>query len=147
MSKQKGSVINITPDINFSKHRNSLSKSLDVRDLAGNPIKGSVKRHFNSVLERIEKRYNIKKEAFSLLSIEQLKDLYNNPVKPQVCSSTDKSALADVYFDKQYQIYEQEVVENLNNIDQTQLNEVEKIALKRCIELKTLKEKINSENN
>lgn len=140
-------IINTTGNIPFSKNRNGKSKSLDVRDMSGKPIRGSVEGHYQQVNSRIQDRYDLKKEAFQLLNFEQVKEIYNNPVKPTICSNTDKAALADVYFDKQYQVYEQLSIEQLEEINDESLNTVEKIAKERCLKLKKLQNKIDNETN
>lgn len=138
-------VINTAGNIPFSKNRNGKSKSLDVRDMSGKPIRGSVEGHYQQVNNRIQDRYDNKKEAFQLLNFEQIKDIYRNPVKPTICSNTDKAALADVYFDKQYQIYDELSIEQLEEINDESLNTVEKIAKERCLKLKKLQNKIDNE--
>jgi len=141
------SVITTNGQIPFSKHRNTKSKSLDVRDMAGNKINGSIEGHFKQINQKVQARYDLKKEAFNLLSIDEIKDIYNNPVKPTISSNTDKSALADVYFDKKYQIYDVLSIEELEAIQESDLDVVEKIAKNRCLELKQLKNKIQNKES
>lgn len=138
-------IINTAGNIPFSKNRNGKSKSLDVRDMSGKPIRGSVEGHYQQVNNKIQDRYDTKKEAFQLLNFEQIKDIYRNPVKPTICSNTDKAALADVYFDKQYHIYDELSIEQLEEINDESLNTVEKIAKERCLKLKKLQNKIDNE--
>ena len=138
-------IINTAGNIPFSKNRNGKSKSLDVRDMSGKPIRGSVEGHYQQVNNKIQDRSDTKKEAFQLLNFEQIKDIYRNPVKPTICSNTDKAALADVYFDKQYHIYDELSIEQLEEINDESLNTVEKIAKERCLKLKKLQNKIDNE--
>jgi hypothetical protein len=130
----------ITPSGNFtpSKHRNQ-KRGMTFVDTAGNVIKGDLRKHYLKCFEKQQSRYLLKLEAFQLLSKEQLKDLFLNPVRPTVSGSTDKKALIQAYYNVSFNSFSEQSLDDLKGIGENTINNldsVEKQSLKDAIEIK-----------
>ena len=105
----------------------------------GKKILGDPRKHFNQVFTKQQERFNIKFEAFTLLSIEDQKQLYLKPTKPQISSNTDKIALQQAYYNSCFNTFKNQSIEDLQSIKGNtldNLNDVEKKALADSINLK-----------
>jgi len=130
----------ISPSDGFipSKHRNQ-KKGMTFVDTAGNVIKGDVRKHYMKSFEKQQARYLLKLEAYQLLSIQELKDLFANPVKPTVSGSTDKKALIQAYYNVTFNKFSEQSLDDLKGIGENTINNldsVEKQSLKDAIEIK-----------
>ncbi len=133
--------VQIMPSRQFtpSKHRNSSKQSLTFVDSAGKLIKGSPNSHFRDVYEKQQNRFNLKFEAFNLLTKEEIKELYLNGDKTKIKGSTDRAALEQVYYNHCFNDFKAQSKENLDLIKgntYNNLNPVEKAALEDCLEFK-----------
>lgn len=130
----------ITPSGGFtpSKHRNQ-KRGMTFVDTAGNVIKGDVRKHYMKSFEKQQTRYLLKLEAYQLITKDDLKQLFANPIKPTVSGSTDKKALIQAYYNVSFNKFNEQSLDDLKNINENMINNldsVEKQALKDSIELK-----------
>ena len=133
--------VQITPFVGFqpSKHRNSKKQSITFVDASGKKIAGNPQSHFSNVFTKQQERFNLKFEAFSLLSEQEQKELYLKPTKPQVSSSTDRIALEQAYYNSCFNAFKAQSTEDLESIKGNtldNLNDVQKRALTDSIKLK-----------
>lgn len=127
--------------IKVSKHRNSESKSLQWIDPSGKKITGHPVRHFQQTSGLQQERFNNKFEAFSLLTQDELKNLFDTQPKDKVKGSTDKAALIQSYYNKCFEAFKAQSeadLEAINGVALDNLNLVEKQAL---IDAKDIKKK------
>ena len=110
--------LQITPFVGFqpSKNRNGKNQSITFVDASGKKILGDPRKHFNQVFTKQQERFNIKFEAFTLLSIEDQKQLYLKPTKPQISSNTDKIALQQAYYNSCFNTFKNQSIEDLQSI-------------------------------
>jgi hypothetical protein len=125
--------------IRISKHRNNKNKGIVFIDASGAEIKGHPIRHLVQASQKQQSRFDTKVQAFTLLNEEEQKELFNNPVKPQIKSNTDKSALVQAYFNTLFEKYSKLTMQELESMNTTtvlaNLNDVEKTALERAIDV------------
>ena len=122
-----------------SKHRNSKKQSLTFVDNAGHKITGNPSKHFMQVAQKQQARFDTKFEAFSLLKKEELQELYLNPDKTKIKSSTDKLALENAYFNtcfNEFKAQNKEDLESIKGNTLDNLNDVQKRALNAAIDIK-----------
>lgn len=127
----------------FSKGNNRNSNL--TLDISGKPIRGKIRRHLVIAMQLQQDRYNSQRESLKTLSIDELKELFNqienNTLKK---SKTDKQAILDTYYTKIIDVYKEYSMENLSTIDTKELNIIETEALKL---VKNKKENENLKNS
>lgn len=122
-----------------SKHRNSKNQTLTFVDNAGHKIKGDPNKHFREVMQKQQARFDTKFEAFSLLTQQELQELYLKPDKTKVKSTTDKAAVEQAYFNSCFEAFKAQSKEDLESIKGNtldNLNPIEKRALEAVIKSK-----------
>lgn len=114
----------------FSKGNNRKGQPLDFRDASGRPLYGKMRRTLLLGLQLQQERYNTKRLDAELLSLEELKvkvdSIVNNQFK---ASSTDKQAILDAYYLKQFNEYSKLSKEELEVFSLEGLDDIQKKAL------------------
>lgn len=124
--------------VRLSKNRNS-KETFAVKDAAGNPIKGSSKKHFNRAAQKIQERFNSKLAEFKEYDLDKLREIYSNKDKDYLGSKTDEGAFGQVYFKKYLDSMEHLTLEELKALDLSNMNYMEKLVLNTLFKSKEKK--------
>lgn len=134
--------------INLSKHRNSKNQSLQFVDSSGKKVNGHPARHFMQVSNLQQERFNLKFEAFSLLTQDELKDLFKTLPKDKVKGNTDKAALVQAYYNSCFETFKalsKDILDSYSGTVLDNLDEVQKQALNDAKEILNQETVINKE--
>lgn len=125
-------------NIRISKHRNSKKKSVQWVDASGKIINGNPMKHFVNQDNLQKERFNNKFEAFSLLTQQELKDLFETQPKDKIKSNTDKAGLIQAYYNSCFNAYKAQSEEDLNLIEGNLLNNLNDVEKQALIDVKDI---------
>ena len=127
--------------IRISKHRNSKNKPIQYVDSSGKIINGNPMRHFVNENNLQVERFNNKFEAFSLLTQQELKVLFDEQPKDKIKSNTDKSALIQAYYNSCFEAFKAQSSNDLDLINGVTLEALDNVQKQALIDAKEIKKK------
>lgn len=128
----------VAKQLNLSKHRNSQSQSLSFIDDSGKKILGHPMKHFIQVSQLQQTRFNTKFEAFSLLTKNELKELFAKLPKDKIKGNTDKAALVQAYYNASFEAFKDLSNDELDAYNGTVLDNLDDVEKQALIDAKDI---------